>query len=330
MEMTYEQWRWMRRDLRRRFSSIGWILLVYYLIMNVAVVLSLFVELFSGMLVRAFSGDLAHILDGAEAAMDSAWGYFVAAGIGLAILLIWKKPRYWREEIWKHGKPMRPLSFLIILCFFMSGQLIYQLLATVTELILNIFGFSMMEGLNEMAVDPNNFSMFLYAGILAPITEELLFRGLIQRSLLPYGKKFAILCSAFAFGIFHGNLLQSPYAFLVGLVLGYVAAEYSIAWAMVLHMFNNLVIADILTRLTAGMPEWAAGVIILLITGSFAVGAVISGILKRREIGQWLRQERMNRTCLQCFFSSPGVIVLMVVMALSMVMTWLTIVAPLQ
>lgn len=328
MEITYEQWRLMRRDLRRRFSSIGWILLVYYLIMNVAVILSMLVELVSGMIFRAFSGDLTTILDGTEEAMNSAWGYFVAAGIGLLILLIWKKPQYWREEIWKKGKPMKPMSFLIILCFFLSGQVIYQLLSTVTELILNVFGLSMLEGLSEMAVDPNNFSMFLYAGILAPVSEEILFRGLIQRSLMPYGKKFAILCSAFTFGIFHGNLIQSPYAFLVGLVLGYVAAEYSIGWAMVLHMINNLVVADILTRLTGGLSEWAAGLIIVLITGAFGVGAIVSGIVKRKEIAAWLRQERLNRTCVQCFFSSTGIITLTVVMVLSMMVTWFAMVKP--
>ena len=38
-------------------------------------------------------------------------------------------------------------------------------------------------------MDTDNFIMFLYAGILAPITEEILFRGVVQRTLLPWGRR---------------------------------------------------------------------------------------------------------------------------------------------
>jgi len=74
------------------------------------------------------------------------------------------------------------------------------------------------------------------------------------------------------FGLFHGNLVQSPYAFVVGLVLGYTAVEYSITWAMVLHMLNNLILGDSLLRVFSGLPgmgaELAVWVVILICSGT--------------------------------------------------------------
>ncbi|MBQ7800726.1 MAG: CPBP family intramembrane metalloprotease [Oscillospiraceae bacterium] len=329
MEMTYE--RWQKKQLRRSFSPTGWTLVVYYLIMNGAVFLTVFVETILRVMGTLTTGNFDYdaIASAAMEAAGSAWGYFLAAAIGLVILLCWKKPRFWKEEIWAKGKPMKPGSFFGILCVFLSCQAVYQIIATAVELILNSLGLSMLEGMNALAVETDNFGMFLYVGILAPIAEELLFRGLIQKSLAPYGKKFAIFCSAFTFGIFHGNLLQSPYAFLVGLVLGYVAGEYSIAWAMVLHMINNLVIADLLTRLTGSLPAMAADLIISAVIWAFAIGAVVVLIVRRKRIGAYLRRERLNGLYVKCFFSSPGMIVLMVLMGLSMVVTAVMMVNPL-
>lgn len=315
--------RWQRKHLRRSFSTVGWILLIYYLIMNVAVILAVLAESVVGMIAQAMEGDFT--MPG-EAAGE--WGYILAVAVGLLILLLWKKPRYWKHEIWAKGKPMKPGSFWCLLCLTLGAQFLYQMVTVTLELILNIFGLTMTEGMEAMSLGTDSFVMFLYGSILAPITEEILFRGLIQKTLMPYGKKFAIFCSAFAFGLFHGNLIQSPYALLVGLVLGYVAVEYSIAWAMVLHMINNLVIADMLTRLTAGLSEVAAGLIISGIVFAFAVGAVAVLIRKRREIGSWLRQERMNGLCLKCFFTCPGMILLTVLMVISIVVTSFMLVTP--
>ena len=323
---TYEQW--IRQYPRRKLGINGWILVIYYLIMTLSVIISAVVEMAVRLIGGIWKQSWKDVLDAAAGSTGSAWGYFLAVAIGLVVLLIWKKPAFWREEIWKKGAEMKPGAFLGLLCLFMCGQLIYQIFVTITEVILNMFGLSILEGAASMAMDMNNFSMFLYGGILAPVTEELLFRGVIQRQLQPYGKKFAILCSAFTFGIFHGNILQTPYAFLVGLVLGYVAMEYSIGWAMVLHMINNLVLGDMLPRLTGGLPEMVQAAILWTILLACAVGAVIVVILRRNEISRWMRQEWLNRLYLRCFFSSGGVITLMVIMGLSIVLTAFALVGP--
>lgn len=330
MEMTYDEWKAAKKEMRRYLSTPGWALLIYYAIMNVAVIgwvmMETVVTLISEM---STGGDQAIVENAALQSAESAWGYFLAAAVGMIILLIWKKPRFFREEIFVRGAPMKLGSFFTILCIFISGQLVFQIGATGLELILNAFGYTIMEGMESLQTDPNNFSMFLYAGLLAPVTEEILFRGLIQRTLLPFGKKFAIFVSAFTFGLFHGNLIQTPYAFVVGLVLGFVAAEYNILWAMVLHMVNNLLLGDLLYRLLGGLPENTVNLIVWGVILAFSVAGIIMMIAKRKKIALWLRNETLIGAYVGCYFSCAGTIVMLIVMILNILMTTFMMVTPL-
>lgn len=328
MELSAEQYRLYRKDLRRRFSIVGWILLGYYGIMNISSMFCILAEMLSGMLLALSQADMMAVMDAAQQAAGSAWGYFLAAAIGLVILLLWKKPAFWKQQIWAKGKPMGFGSFLALLCIFFSGQLVYQIVMTFAEVILNMFGLSALAGMEAVSMDTDNFSMFLYGGILAPITEELLFRGLVQRTLMPWGKRFAILCSAFVFGIFHGNLFQAPYAFLVGLVLGYVACEYSIAWAMVLHMMNNLVLGDMILRLTAGMSELAASLVLWAILLPAAMAALVVLIVRRKQIRAFRTESPIHGEYIRCFLTCPGTIILLVVMGISMITTLFVMITP--
>lgn len=48
----------------------------------------------------------------------------------------------------------------------------------------------------------------------------MLFRGYFLRLLRPYGTWFAVIVTAILFALMHGNILQIPFAFLVGLACG--------------------------------------------------------------------------------------------------------------
>ena len=76
--------------------------------------------------------------------------------------------------------------------------------------------------------------------VCAPIVEEFIFRYTLVGTLGRFGNIFAILISSVAFGLFHGNLYQFFYAFLVGLVLGYVYVKCGKWWVCVLmHAIAN-------------------------------------------------------------------------------------------
>ena len=83
---------------------------------------------------------------------------------------------------------------------------------------------------------------FVGLGLLIPIVEELIFRGLIYRRLREYTSLgTGAVLSALIFGIYHGNLVQGVYAFLLGLLFVYVYERYHTMTAPILfHMAANL------------------------------------------------------------------------------------------
>lgn len=316
----------MRKFLRSKFNPMGWSLLLYYLIMNFAVLMVVLTDVLIRFVEMITQSGMESLAENAEQIvwdcfMSNGWGYFLAAVIGFVILLLWKGNRFCFHDIWVSQQRMNGWDFVSLLCIFVGGQLVFQLFSSLLEWVLNLIGFSAMEAIESASVQIDSLSMFLYVGVLAPIAEEILFRGLVLRSLAPYGKRFAIFGSAFLFGIFHGNLVQSPFAFAVGLVLGYTALEYSITWAMVLHMFNNLILSDALNRALSFLPVDTAntvswGVILLL----SLVGLIIA-IIRRQEIGTFFRRERNQSQSMKAFLTAPGVIVLSALMILMMVIS---------
>lgn len=86
------------------------------------------------------------------------------------------------------------------------------------------------------------FMEIVSAVIAAPILEELLFRGMIYRRLRDFcNAKLAIIISAVFFGVFHGNLVQFVYAFIIGLMLAYVYEKMKTILApIVFHVGANL------------------------------------------------------------------------------------------
>ncbi len=82
--------------------------------------------------------------------------------------------------------------------------------------------------------------MVIWTCIIAPITEEYIFRGILMRTLSKYGATFGIVTSALMFGLMHGNLGQTPMTFIIGLVMGYVTAKSgNIRQAIFIHFVNN-------------------------------------------------------------------------------------------
>ena len=101
----------------------------------------------------------------------------------------------------------------------------------------------------EALYSPSLIVQILCLGIVTPIMEEYIFRGLIFKRLrnrLPVAR--AIISSALFFGIYHGNLVQMIYGTLSGILLAYLYEKYGSLKAPILaHMLMNTV-ACILTE----------------------------------------------------------------------------------
>lgn len=102
---------------------------------------------------------------------------------------------------------------------------------------------------NEQALimqDQSIIAQIIGIGILAPIAEELVFRGLVFNRIKQYfSPKWAILFSGLIFGIYHGNMIQFFYATLIGFLLAWVyyksnSMVISIAGHMAINLFSLL------------------------------------------------------------------------------------------
>ena len=85
---------------------------------------------------------------------------------------------------------------------------------------------------------------YLVVGLLAPLAEEMVFRGAVLRSLLRWKENpwIGIVISAVLFAVIHMNPAQMPHAFLIGLLLGWLYYRTdSIVPGVVYHWVNNTV-----------------------------------------------------------------------------------------
>ena len=82
----------------------------------------------------------------------------------------------------------------------------------------------------------------LYTIVLAPVTEELIFRGLSLKILeMEFPFWAANILQAFYLGTMHGNMVQGIYAFLSGMVLGYLVKKNgTLAAGILCHFGVNL------------------------------------------------------------------------------------------
>ena len=94
--------------------------------------------------------------------------------------------------------------------------------------------------------------MFFVTGFLAPVGEELIFRGIVFTGLRKYNRVLAYIVSAFLFGFIHvmssvfagniGEMIQMIPYMCSGLVFAYVYESTDNIWGSILtHMTNNIV-----------------------------------------------------------------------------------------
>lgn len=306
----------INRQLRHQFSIVGWAALVYYGLMNLLVMLTMAADIAKQYLNGFVSGNLSGVPD-LDALMSNIWGFALTIALGILILWAWKGTQYWKTEILHREAPMKASVFFALVILMGGAQMISGLWFAGVEAVMNLFDKSVMGIIEAVSGDSDSVGMFLYISFLAPLAEEILFRGFVLRSLRPYGKRFAIMGSALLFSFFHGNILQAPFAFVAGLILGYTAAEYSIVWAIGLHVMNNMVLADLVTRLLNLFPATVAERISAVEMLAFFIAAVALLIVKRREVRDYRQGEWMDSRCLKCFFTSAGVVILLIVTGIS-------------
>ena len=162
----------------------------------------------------------------------------ISGVVALLIILIIFKARHknFREEI--NIKPIRLISIPIIILMGISLNLLIDILISCLPIPLEL-----MESYSQASQFTQDTSIisFLAIVIMAPIAEEIFFRGLV---LSRFSKSMPIVVSiilqAIIFGLIHGTVLWFSYATIIGLVLGLLAyKQKSILGCMILHFSIN-------------------------------------------------------------------------------------------
>ncbi len=163
----------------------------------------------------------------------------ISAAVGIPIFAYWMKRdrKNYPSKIEKKRETLWKYSFIAVIsvcgCIALNNLLTLTQLAQISE---------SYQEVAEAFYSPSLTIQILGLGILAPIVEELLFRGVIYTRLKMFTVQInAALLSALLFGIFHGNLVQTIYGFVCGLFLAWVYDKYnSIAAPIFAHICLNL------------------------------------------------------------------------------------------
>jgi len=168
----------------------------------------------------------------------------------------------------KYPKTMSPVGKVLtprnISCIVIAGILGQICVSMLLVIVLPLFPTieSQYSQIIENLVGGQTIFSIIATVIFAPFAEELIFRGLTFGQARKF-MRFALanFVQALLFGIYHMNLVQGVYAFLMGLVFGYVAYKLNNIFAsMLFHAAINgssylldYIVPEALTESTLGM-----------------------------------------------------------------------------
>lgn len=199
------------------------------------------------------------------------------------------------------------------------GNIVSMLLTT---LISAIKGSEVINPLLYMVEDSGLLATFVFMVIVAPIMEELLFRQILYKKLLPYGNKTYVFFTAITFALLHGNINQLIYAFMLGIVFAGVRIYTgSVKPCIALHMIINFLGSVLPLLLVADVEENPLG---LGLYGLCLLAVVILGLvlgiryLKKKEYGFLLLRGEL-RASRRAQYLNSGMVVYTLLMLLIVV-----------
>lgn len=165
---------------------------------------------------------------------------YLAFALGVWLLVVRRRRTSWREIGFRRVGPgaillMIPLVFVVLVTDGLVGRLI--------ALIFGAYENPQIESLAPGGQLPfgDFVGIFFGAAIVAPVVEELLFRGMLYRYLRGrMGVPVAVILSSAIFAAVHFILILMPILFVTGVALALVTERYkSILPSIALHALNN-------------------------------------------------------------------------------------------
>jgi CAAX amino terminal protease family. len=298
-----------RKAFKKKIRGLGLALIFQMVVMVLTVIIFMIVSVARLLVSHPGISEQAFDTQVTALAEQSGIPMIIAVLLGFIPMLIYRRKKFFTLDLKTSGEKITLKVVLLgFACVFGLNMLLTPIYIPV-EWLLNHMGFTAAPS-EEILNGSQTLSMFLYVGFIAPVFEEFVYRGVVLRSLQPFGKWFAIIGSALLFGMMHGNIVQIPMGFGVGLVLGYLAMKYSIRLTIFLHMANNL-----FTELFSQIPDnFVSTLIYLVLIVTLIVSVVILFFRKQTQLKIRLKNFRTKlpekRLWLYFFTSVPFIILL--------------------
>ena len=241
--MCREKGKWMKK-----LKSLGFAVIYLLIPIVLQIVLSVMIS-FHIVAIRLLRG-VEYDADKLEAWITSAQINMILIMLVNATIIVGVGIWYWYvrkvhqpvEAKDRYRKILTPRAIVAILLLAFASQFVCNILMIAFQ---NLFPAVYEDyvkladtmSLKTMAAP----AMIAIVGIFGPIAEELVFRGMVFRTLRK-GFPFAVaaLLSGVCFGIYHMNWVQGVYASCLGVVLAFVYERtQSILGAILFHMFFN-------------------------------------------------------------------------------------------
>ena len=217
--------------------------------------------------------------------------------------------------------PADKSQFLLAIPAGLGFCMIANRVSSVIIMIMSMFGLELSSPDIPM---PNGLlgmtASFFRVVAVAAIIEELCFRGFVMQNLRKFGDWFAIVVSAFVFGMMHCNLIQAPFALIAGIALGYLSVKTNSLWTgIVIHALNNFLSLAV-SYLMNYIDETAAG---LIYSGIMSVLTVVGLICfavfykKQRATEYGMKPSQTHNgfwSKVGAFFSNPTMIITLGIM----------------
>ena len=198
--------------------------------------------------------------------------------------------------------------FCIALTLMWIGNMIGMVITTIIG---NTLTNDVFNPIEQLIQNSSIYVNLIIISILAPIFEELFFRKLLIDRTIKYGPKLSIFLSALIFALFHGNLSQFFYAFLLGGFFAYVYIKTGkIIYSITLHAFVNFFgsVASIffstsLTNITQNMNSVNIGDI--TIVASYLIILLFSWIIGLNAIFKKYNKIELDESAREIYLEKP-------------------------
>ena len=152
--------------------------------------------------------------------------------------------------------------------------LVIMIISLLTSLLFGLFGLE-----NAAVEDAPILEMIIVHALAPAVLEELLFRYIPMKLLLPYSPRVCVTVSSLYFALIHCNIFQYPYALVAGVLFMTLNVAVGSVWpSVILHFVNNLLSVVMMKYFDTPALSWA-------FIGALLLASAISlvFILRRRE-----------------------------------------------